>query len=254
MRVLLTCGFLLLLFLARVAGAAEPKTITFAVLDTCSKPFCDIRQQGERQELAGGIMKEWYEAIAAELGRQPRMLLLPRKRMEDPKVERLFDLDCFLAPQWVADPSRYDWLLTFLTIEDRLVSLPAMPPVHGLDDLAGKRIGIIHGYSYPLLDPLFTAGRAIREEAGNDDSEISKQVMGRADYSVINMIRFDYLRTVDPAVAKLAVSPLVVGRTPQVCRRPRYSTIALSDMLVAQQRLLARGMMQRILEHYRPEK
>ncbi|MTW05591.1 hypothetical protein GM668_26290 [Duganella ginsengisoli] len=223
------------------------------MVDGRSLPMGLIRNTAHGPELADGLIKDWQEALARELGRRPVHVVLPRKRQDWAVEGRKVDLRCFVSPDWLtADiAAEYDWPAPFMDVEERVIGPAGGLPVQSLHDLEGKTIGGVHGYSYRKLDPLFSSGKAKRDDAPGETALLLKQLAGRTDYSVMRTLDFHYLRRNDPRMAGLALSPFVVSRFPMYCARPKYSVVSLQELSAAQERLLQAGVLEKILQKYR---
>ncbi|GJJ03406.1 hypothetical protein RugamoR64_39440 [Duganella rhizosphaerae] len=224
------------------------------MLENRTMPFGLVVQgPNARLLLAGGITKDWQDALARELGRTPAYVLLPRKRQDMAVVQKMVDLRCFVSPDWLTSEqvALYDWPAPFFDVEERLVGPVNGKPVESLEELAGERIGTVLGYSYRSLEPLFADGRAKRDDANNETSSVLKQVAGRTDFMVMRNLDFEYQRKTDPTLKKLRLTPVVISRFAMYCARPKYSSVTLRDLSNAQTRLLNAGVLDRILARYR---
>jgi ABC-type amino acid transport substrate-binding protein len=204
-------------------------------------------------ELTDGLIKDWQDALARELGRRPVTLILPRKRQDWAVEGRKVDLRCFVSPEWLTHDiiAQYDWPAPFMDVEERVVGPAGAPPIQTLQDLEGKTIGGVRGYAYRKLDPLFSSGRAKREDAPGETALLLKQLAGRTDVSLMRTLDFHYLRRTDPRTASLVLSPLVVSRFSMYCARTKYATVSLQALSAAQERLLQAGVLEKILQKYR---
>lgn len=251
------CKFLIGVFLSSAvampqARAAPP--VRFLMLENRTMPLGLVVQgPNGRLVLAGGITKDWQDALAQELGRTAAYVLLPRKRQDMAVVQKLADLRCFVSPDWLTSEqvAQYDWPAPFFDVEERLVGPVNGRPLDSMDELSGARIGTVLGYSYRSLEPLFADGRARRDDASNETSLLLKQVVGRTDFMVMRSMDFEYQQKTDPALKKLRLTPVVVSRFAMYCARPKYSSVTLRDLSNAQARLLNTGVLDRILAKYR---
>jgi len=233
-----------------VAGAQE--AVRFLVVDGRSLPMGLVRNTPHGPELADGLIKDWQDALARELGRRPVHLVLPRKRQDWAVEGHKVDLRCFVSPEWLTPDTiaEYDWPAPFMEVEERVVGPADKPPAQSMRDLEGKTIGGVHGYTYRKLDALFASGKARREDAPGETALLLKQLAGRTDYSMMRTLDFQYLRRNDARMAALALSPLVVSRFAMYCARTRYSVVSLQELSSAQERLLQAGALDRILQKY----
>lgn len=248
---------LLLPLLLLMPAQAAPPVLRVLVTTGTSLPFADISQggpRGQEHQLHGGIIQDWSEALADKLGREPRFLLMPTRRVGLQLRSGTFDLQCFENPQWYGheDAAWIDWLpQPLMEVVEALVSTAQAPLVRTLEALHGKTIGVVNGYRYPLLDPLFDAGQMQRSVAQNESRLLQMQQLGRADYSVVSLLQFEHARARDPKLRSLVASPLEVSRTALYCLRQRQSPISRADLAAAQRALLAEGRLEAILRRYR---
>lgn len=238
---------LLLLACAGRAGAQAP--LRFLVVEGHAMPL----GASPRGVLGAGIIREWQDALAAQLGRTPVNLVLPRKRQDQAVAQRKVDLRCFVSPDWlpVAAIAEYDWPAPFMAVEERIVTAAGAAPLRKVDELSGKTIGTVHGYQYRSLAPLFVAGRARRDDAPSEEALLLKQLAGRTDVSVMRALDFSYLQRRDARLSRLALSPLLVSRFSMYCARTKYSSVTLEQLSAAQEKLLQAGAMERILQKYK---
>lgn len=250
---LLLLALLRLLFWPGMPAHAAPP-LRLLVTTGSSPPFADISQGSNDERLLGGIIHDWGQALADRLGREPQFLLVPARRVGQQLREGSFDLQCFENPQWYGheDEAFIDWLpQPLMEVVEVLVSTRALPPVQQLSQLKGRTIGVVNGYRYPLLDPLFEARQMRRSTAHNELRLLQMQQLGRADYSVISLLQLAHARLRDPRLRALVVSPLEISRTALFCLRQRQSPISRVELAAAQQALLAEGRLEAILRRYR---
>lgn len=237
----------MLLACASQAGAQPP--LRFLVVEGHAMPL----GESQRGVLGDGIIREWQDALAAQLGRAPVNLVLPRKRQDQAVAQRKVDLRCFVSPEWLPKEAipEYDWPAPFLAVEERIVGAAGAAPVRSLDELHGKTIGTVHGYQYRSLAPLFEARRARRDDAPSEEALLLKQLAGRTDVSVMRALDFAYLQQRDARLSRLALSPLQVSRFSMYCARTKYGSVTLEELSAAQEKLLQAGVMERILQKYK---
>jgi polar amino acid transport system substrate-binding protein len=239
-------------FFAAPSDARVPLRVL--VPESSSMPFAKFGRVNGASVVLSGLEKDWAEALALQMGRTAVLVAIPAKRVVDFAAKGDFDLQCFQSPAWYSaeGSALYEWLTRpVLTVEERLISVKGVSPVTSLQDLRGKRIGVVLGYRYPLLDPLFENQTAIREVAPNEFSLIDKQVRGRADFSVFKSLNLAYLQKTDTAYTTLIESPLVISRTDLYCMRPRKSPLNHAELSRAQDALIANGSLTKLLARYR---
>jgi ABC-type amino acid transport substrate-binding protein len=235
-------------------SAAALPPLRFLVLDAHSMPFSEFKNTASgRLELTGGIIKDWQDALARELHRTPVNIYYSRMRQDQAAASGQVDLRCFVSPEWVPPALRqqYDWPTPFMHVEERLAGSVGKPQIRSVNELHGKTVGMVLGYRYPALEPLFDRHLANRDNAPNEAGVLAKQLAGRTDYMVVRTLDFYYLQRQNPALGVLQLSPLVINIAPLYCARPKTSQLSLEELVQAQQRLLDAGTMEKILQRYR---
>lgn len=243
-----------LMMLPGLPASAKPPTLRVLVSAGYTLPFAEIVSSAGVDSLRSGIIRDWSQALADRLGREVQFVLVPARRIGPQIRQGGFDIQCFENPQWYDKDgqSQIEWLpRPLMTIEELLVGRSDATPVRHLAELDGKTVGVVNGYRYPLLDPLFEAGRVHRSTAPNEDRLLQMQRLGRADYSVLNPLQLAYAQSRDPSLRGLTVSPLVISQTALFCLRQRNATVGSAELAQAQQSLLAEGRLTEILRRYR---
>lgn len=233
---------LALLFLSKAVCASE---LVMAISNGSAMPMTDIR--GE--ELKGGILKEFGDALSARLHRQPRYVVLPRTRVEGALLRGHADLLCDLRPEWLDNQS---FLWSDAIISNRMiVAMRRETPVPASwNALAGTRVGTILGYRYPEVDAL--QPHIVRDNAANDSQNLDKLLQRRFDYIFTNRIYFDYQRKVHPERARLASHNLKITDFDTYCAVAQQGRVGIKEVNQAIAALKARGIIQSILARYRP--
>lgn len=237
-----------------MAAEAQAASVRYLVLDARSMPFSQFTKAPDGQlELGSGIMKDWQDALAAEMGRAPVNLYYSRMRQDQAVAAGEVDLRCFVSPNWMSKElqASYDWPPPYMWIEERIVGPSNKPPIKTPQDLYGKTLGMVFGYFYPILKPLFEKGLIKQDNAPNEMAVLQKQLAGRTDYMATRTLDFYYQRKQNPAMHKLVLSPLVISYTALHCARPKNSTLPFKTLVEAQERLLKAGVMNKILARYR---
>lgn len=132
-----------------------------------------------------GIMPDIFIEAATALGCEVRRSFLPEKRVfiEMKRAE----VDVFTkAREWLPEPDAYLWSKPILYSTDKLMFRKGKTfSFHGRDTLRGKRLGTMHSYEYPFLEPLFRLGTVYREDAQDPESMIRMLQKGYTDAAVI---------------------------------------------------------------------
>lgn len=214
-------------------------------------PYGEIQKQGGRALLSQGIIKDWQEALAGELGYQVKTVALPKNRIVKLDYNQFYDLQCFIAPEWLGDSAKnLNWPPAFDHIEERLVGPKGTNLITSGQQLSGKQIGTVLGYFYPKLAPYFNKTPGMRDDASTEELLLKKQLAGRVDYSVMRVIDLRYLQTINPETKSLELSSWVITDTSVYCAHSRSSPISFDSIVKAQDRLLKQGRYQQILKKY----
>lgn len=245
--VILTTLFCLALASAAAATPAAGQ-IVFAVSNGSAMPMTDFR----REELAGGLLKDFGDALARELGLAPRYLNLPRKRVEAALRDGRADLLCDLRPEWV-DGKDWAWTETVFSNYMIIVSRADTRPLARLSDLAGERVGTVLGYRYPEVERRL-GGKFQRDDGATDDVNTNKLLNGRFHYMMSNALYYEYQRKVHPAGMRLNPAVFTIRPFDTYCALPARGRLDPDRLNRAILALRKRGDMQLIHDRYRPQR
>lgn len=225
---------------------AHAEDIVFAVSTGSAMPMTQFRNE----ELTGGLLKDFGDALAQELGMAPRYLNLPRKRVETALQAGQADLLCDLRPEWL-DSTGWLWTGTVFSNTMIVASRIDTPPIARLSDMHGQRVGTVLGYRYPEVERRMGA-RFQRDDAGSDDLNTGKLLNGRFSYMMSNALYYDYQRKVHPGGARLNPAVFPIRPFDTYCALPPRGRLDLDTVNRAIAALRKRGAMQQILDRYRP--
>lgn len=135
---------------------------------------------------ASGIVPEVLRAVASKTGYVVKTLEIPHNR-----VERMIlgdELDATpRAIEWTANPERFIFTDPLLDVRDVVFSLRRTPVIYTRPaDLENKRIGARLGYNYPVLENVFSAGRATRVDVNSERAELVMLDLNRLDAAILN--------------------------------------------------------------------
>lgn len=239
------CIFLTPLLALAVAVPAIPGTLIFAVSTSSAMPMTRF----QNDILVDGLLKDFGDALAKELALAPRYVTLPRKRVEPALRAGKADLLCDLRPEWLAGR---DWLWTETVFSNNMIIVGRSDsaPLARLADLAGERIGTLHGYHYPEVESRIGM-QFQRDDGATDDVNTTKLLNGRFRYMVSNSLYYDYQRKVHPAGARLNAEVLTIRPFDTYCALSRTGRIDLDQVNRAILALRTRGDMQHMYDRYR---
>ncbi len=233
--------FVVLLF----TNPTHASELVMAISNGSGMPMTDI--SGE--ELQGGILKEFGDALGAQLHLKTRYLILPRTRVEGALLRGHADLLCDLRPEWL-DNQTFLWSDAIISNRMIVAMRRETPVPASLDAVSGLRVGTIRGYRYPEVESI--QPKVERDNAANDSQNLEKLLLGRFDFILTNRIYFDYQRKVHPERARLAPYNLKITDFDTYCAVPSQGKVGIKDLNQAISALKARGAIQSILARYRP--
>jgi polar amino acid transport system substrate-binding protein len=237
--------FLLSLLLLSPPCLAD--NITFAVSTGSAMPMTEFRNE----KLVGGLLKDFGDALAREMGLAPNYLILPRKRVEAALGDGSADLLCDLRPEWL-DGKDWEWSQSVFSNHMIIASRSETAPLARLSQLAGQRIGTILGYRYPEVEAKLGVRLFRRDDAATDDLNTSKLLNERFSYIMSNSLYYDYQRKVHPAGARLNPAVFKVRPFDTYCALPAGGRIGVAQVNRAIAAIRKRGEMQQIYARYQP--
>ena len=173
----------LVLALALMSGicSAEEPPLRFSIIESGVMPMALIRDG----QAIDGILRDLSLGVAAKVGRQAELMVLPRMRVHRALINREIDVRCYVNPKWLTDVyPGYLWSVPFMVQRDLLVSRSEQPIAP--DALGAQSIGTVLGFNYPTLDALFASGKLQRDDARTQGLVLRKLAAGRYEYAVSN--------------------------------------------------------------------
>jgi len=174
------------------AGADEPAPLRVGLSTAWAAPFLSLRE-GQAPE---GLNAELGHLLAQQLKRKAQFVLLPRARLDQAAEAGEIDLRCHANPDWVRQPSQYEWSPPLWALPEVLVGGASSTPLLRLADLRLDHIvGAVLHYQYPLMDAQFGAGTWRRDDAPAPDKALRKLALGRTQYAITTQFELNsYLR------------------------------------------------------------
>ena len=188
------------------------------------------------QELLGS-------ALAHSLGRKVRFIGLPRKRMASALEAGEGDVLCGYTPDWM--PGALEWSHAFIPVGDVLLSSGRVPAPARLEELKGKRIGTVLGFSYPDVEKKL-GGEFLRDDAPSSPLSLRKWQLGRSDYVLAPRATADKMIASGAMPAGFHVLP--VNEIKTMCAVPQHGNVSLRDLNGAIDALEKSGEMARLLK------
>ena len=200
-----------------------------------------------KYRLVDGMHRDIGLALARNMGRTPKFMSLPRKRVVRALSDGSADVLCSYVPEWL--DGTFLWTQPFIPIQEVLVTDRRVERPKGIADLAGKPIGTVLGYSHPELVEVL-GEQFVRADGATTDANLRKLAAGRVDYAVTGKSFLDWhLKTGDP---KLSVHPpMVVKSYMGQCAVSPRGRAKLAEVDRAVGLMLKDGTVNRIVARYR---
>lgn len=229
--------------LPTVAGMASAASLNIVVDDSTEMPLAELRDE----QLLQGWHKDIGVLLAARLGREPRFLIRPRKRLPVSLASGDADIVCGYLPAWLPGP--FLWSVPVAEHTDVLVTLRRAPRPSTLAAVADQPIGTVLGFHYPELEAAL-GPHFIRDDAPQMQASLEKLVAGRINHAVINSQYLDY--QIKRGLFRHALHPrLLVSRTRVQCALSPHSSVSLAELNRAIQQLRRGGQLQAAYNRYR---
>ncbi|AXE35283.1 substrate-binding periplasmic protein [Chromobacterium phragmitis] len=241
--------WLLPLLLFSPLAQAEPSALRIGVSDTDAAPIAVLSEDGAA--LTGGLARDLGTLLADEMGMKPQFTLLARRRVE-PSIETgKVDIICNANPDWYSNSARLGWSHEIYPLVERVLSLKSQPTIRQFDDLAGKRIGTIHGYHYPALEYLWASNRSERTTEARFDLLFKSLEKRLSDAAVVTELTYVWwARGHAQEAANFRIHPLVVSSQPTMCALSLHSPIKLDALNRAIERLHKSGRLKTLMSRY----
>ncbi|MBV8049363.1 MAG: transporter substrate-binding domain-containing protein [Paludibacterium sp.] len=235
-------GLVLLPLAAPAAGV-----LLSGVADSDGPPVAVI----EHNTLQSGLSKDIGQALAQAVGRRAVFAIISRKRVEWALENGSVDIVCNANPAWYDDAGQLGWTHEIFPLVER-VAVPAnKPPVRSIDDLVGKRISVIRGYSYPSLDPLWATGKSFRDTEDRLALLIRAITTQVADAAIVTEWEYVAWAKVHPDQARqVRLSNYQFASTPTMCAVSPKARVSVDELNRAIDRLRQQGKFKAILRDY----
>lgn len=219
LRRLLLAG---LLPLSSLPAEARLPVLGFVVDQGTEMPMARI----ERDQVIGGMSLDLGRLLAQRLGRTPRMLAIPRKRLADELRSGRADLACAYLPAWL--PGEWAWSKPFFIQEYAIVSRADVPAPERLEALRGQRIGTVLGFVYPELEAALGKD-FVREDAPDAAANLRKLAAGRLAHAAASQRLLGYMRRQGQFEAAVH-PPLHIGELRTQCALSPRSALSLEAL------------------------
>lgn len=240
----LACGLLLA---CSSVQAAPPLRI--GVSESDAAPIVVLNAKRE----LSGLSKDLGEALARALDTQAEFVVLSRNRVEPALQAGKVDLVCNANPAWYVNSDHYGWTRDFYPQVERIVTLKSYPrTIRNSEDLTSLRLGVIRGYHYPTLEPLWQSHLTERANHPHLASSLKALRLGMVDAVISSELELAAWAKQNPQPGQqLRIQPWVVSTMPTKCAvatMGNYDVDAL-DHAIAQ--MEKQGELGRIVQGYR---
>lgn len=243
MRLLLP---VLLLLLGAATAAEEQRPLRFSVTESWAMPMIRIVDG----QATGGILYDLQMRLAQKVGRRAQMLVLPRLRVQRLLVTGEIDVRCYVSPDWLGESHhQYIWSLPFMVQRDLIVARDAAPGFKP-EQLRGKRLGTVLGFSYPRLEPLLASGEIHREDARTQELVLEKLEAGRYHYAISSHLSLAWFNRNQPQDKRLHTLG-EISADPVACIVRDAPDVPTQALLRALVRMKEDGEFDAILARYR---
>jgi polar amino acid transport system substrate-binding protein len=201
----------------------------------------------EQYQLVEGTHKDVGAALAKALGREPRFLVLPRKRIAAALQSGKADLLCGYIPEWL--DGQFAWSQPFLPLVEVIVTDRAIERPRTLADLRGEPIGTVFGYSYPELDRVLGKD-FVRADGPGIELNLRKLARGRLRHMVTSRHLIEYRMKLGDPVLSLH-PPLVVKNYMAGCAVSPHGRVSQADVERAVSQVVREGTVAAIMGRYK---
>ncbi len=218
-----------------------------AVSDTNAVPFAIFNAGGH---LSGGLAKDILDQVALELRSPVQYLDIPRARLEPWLVAGDAEVSCFLNPDWVSQPKRFDWTDTLFFSRQLIIRRRDSAPIRRLADLYYKRVGTTFGFTYPELQQAFSERLIVRDDAHSLQSNLKRLAQRRLDAVMAVDLSYFYLLERQQFDVEFVAEP-IWSEPPGVFCAVSQQSPRREAILRAFSRLKAQGVIEQLFQKYK---
>jgi len=232
-----------LLALLTCTTAAADDLVIIAPVNQ-AMPLAHFNKDGE---MDAGMLRDIGEALARRLGRTPRFVSMPSKRVPLALASGEADVLCHVMKHWI--DGDFVWSAPFLPSGEIIAARPEAPAVRRLGNLAGQPIGTVLGYRYPLVEDAL-GKRFVRDDAQTMEHNFRKLVAGRMPYAIVDDLTYNYYQR---AAAKPPVKlrrDVVISSFRTHCAFSRKGRLPAARINQALDSLIGDGSLDAMLARY----
>lgn len=187
-----------------------------------------------------GIYQDILDELCSITGHRFDIRYLPYARLANQFDVGLLDLEPGVFPGWVKQqkvPGMFS--VPFGKVVDVLVFAPGKQfHVGAPSDLSGRTLGLVRGYSYPALRPLFATGAVHRSDAVSETQLLAMLAAARIDQILINkaVAQFNILHV--PKYRQLVIGDVMGSYEVSMRVHPRTKAVLpqLDEAILAMKR------------------
>lgn len=178
------------------------------------RPFAFYDQQHQLKGIAVDIARE----LAQRTHNQLQLELYPAKRLNQLFDTRQLDINIADSPLWNPQPTQIRFTRHYMEIREYLYfARDHAIKARSVDELKDLDIGLILGYAYPKLEPLFVSGQLRKHEYADEATLLKLLQRHRLDAIVMDEVLFNHLVQQNPQLAhqyqqglQLSTAPLAL--------------------------------------------
>jgi polar amino acid transport system substrate-binding protein len=222
-------------------------TLRYSAVSSWNMPYG--RFEGE--QLVDGIMYDLAKAVEKLVRMPVRFVVLPRKRVDAAGLQGDIDLRCYVTPQWSELPDQYVWSGRLFEVTDVLFGAEGTPEPRELGDIpTGAIVSTVLGYGYPTLEPHFSSGHLLREDAVDQEKVNLKMSASRTPYAVSETMALNWYQRITPK-HRHSGWRLVIARSDFQCAIPKKGNVDAARILKALETMKKSNQFEEILRKYR---
>jgi len=223
--------------------------IRLALFDTVTYPL-NVLDQHDR--LVGGLLKDFQDAIAREIGATPVYTVYSRRRVEQALTIGEADMVCYFSPQWTEHRDQFMWTISNLPQTERVVVARDKPQFnHFPQQLIGKKIAVRLGYFYPSMSKELAAGKIKRIELTDVPSMFRLVALGGADGLISSEAEIEgYFKNFPEQRDLFALSKTAFSMTNTQCALSRKSAWKIAQINHAIRHIQSTGEQDAMLRRY----
>ncbi len=213
------------------------------------RPFAFYDEQHQLKGIAVDIARE----LAQRTHNQLQLELYPAKRLNQLFDTRQLDINIADSPLWNPQPTPTQIRFTRRYMEIREYLYFARD--HGskarsVDELKDLDIGLILGYAYPKLEPLFVSGQLRKHEYADEATLLKLLQRHRLDAIVMDEVLFNHLVQQNPQLAHQYQQGLQLSTAPLALKLHNVNDKLMHELDEALLQMEQEQVIQQIIQRY----